>query len=139
MIPDYSFNQSVRVVNVQNTETVRIKDSLWEINLKETTDVAVELIKKELSKRGFQIQDNAKKVLEIRISDVRYSLERAGLGNVDKWIVVLSARTGNGYFKKYQEYNLLEAWGVIFSDFAITKTVAKLLSDENIINYLKND
>ena len=137
MIPEYSFNQSVRVVNVQNTETVRIKDTLWEVNLKETTDVAVELIKKELSKRGFQIQDNANKILEIIISDVRVGLAHVGIFAVNKCTMVLKVRPGNGYFKYYQEYN----HGLLPTncDFTITKTVSAMLSDEDIINYLKND
>ena len=136
MIPEYSFNQSVRVVNVQNTQIVRIEDTLWEVNLKETTDVAVELIEKELSKRGFQIQDNANKVLEIQIVDLRVGLAFVGIV-VHKCTMVLKVRLGNGYFKYYQEYNL---GGLPTNcDFTITKTVSAMLSDEDIINYLKNN
>lgn len=134
MIPEYWFNESVSVVNVQTAETVRVQDTLWEINLKETTDVAVDLIKWELSNRGFLIRDNANKVLEIIMSDVRVGLAAGGFGH--KCTMVLKVRSGNGYYKYYEEYNV--GWLPSNCDFTITKTVAAMLSDEGIINYLKN-
>lgn len=136
MIPEYSSNQSVRVVNVSSTGTVRVQDTGWEINLKETTDVAVGLIKTELSKRGFQIQDNANKVLQVIIGDVQSSLTFRGF-TAHKCTMDLRVKPGNGYFKQYQEYNV----GLLPTncDFAITKAVSAMLSDEDIINYLKND
>ena len=52
-------------------------------------------------------------------------------------ITLLKIKPDNGYFKYYQEYNLGHL--PTNCDFTITKTVSAMLSDEDIINYLKND
>jgi len=53
-----------------------------------------------------------------------------------KWVVDLKVKLGNGYSKQYQKYDIGRRYAF---DFAVTKAVSAMLSDENVINYLKND
>jgi hypothetical protein len=104
----------------------------WMGNLKEWTDVAVEITNRELSARGMTINPEAPKTLQLSILEAIASSGGWGFrGNIS-----LKATTGDGFERVYQG----ESPAMMINrsaDGAIMQAVAAMLRDENIINYLK--
>jgi hypothetical protein len=70
----------------------------WQGNLKEWTDVAVEITKRELKNRGIKISPDSPKTLKLSILEANASTGGWGFrGNV-----ALKATTGNGYERVFQ-------------------------------------
>lgn len=103
----------------------------WMGNLKEWTDVAVEITNRELSNHGMKIAPDASKKIELSILEARASTGGWGFrGNV-----TLKASTGAGYEHVYQGESPSPDI-VRTADGAIMQAVAAMLRDEKIVSYL---
>jgi len=139
-IADISSGNNVNVVNAnQSSEPFLFGEAglgnahKWMGNLKEWTDVAVEITNRELSSRGMTISTRASKTLKLSILEATATTGGWGFrGNVS-----LQATTGAGYEHVYQG----ESPAMIIyrsADGAIMQAVAAMLRDKNIVSYLKN-
>jgi len=138
-ITGFSSGHDVNVVNAsQSNEPFLFGEAglgnahKWMGNLKEWTDVAVEITNRELSSRGMAISTDAPKTLKLSILEATASTGGWGFrGNVS-----LKAATGSGYEHVYQG----ESPAMMINrsaDGAIMQAVAAMLRDKNIVSYLK--
>ena len=137
-ISDFSSAQDVSVINdSQATEPFLYGEAgmgnshKWMGNLKEWTDIAVEITNRELANRGMQINPNASRTLKLAILEANATSGGWGFrGNV-----ALKATTGSGYERVYQG----ESPAMMINrsaDGAIMQAVAAMLRDTHIVSYL---
>lgn len=138
-VTEFRSDQNISVVNTsKSNETFLFGEAgignahKWMGNLKEWTDVAVEITNRELSARGMTINPNAPKTLQLSILEASATSGGWGFrGNIS-----LKATTGDGYERVYQGEGP-SAMINKSADAAIMQAVATMLRDEKIIDYLK--
>jgi uncharacterized lipoprotein YajG len=134
MINDYQTQSIVNVVNTQTREDSRIERfGGVPVNLKETTNVTIQLLKEELAKRGVTFDSTSNKTLRLSVEEL-YHLYYIPGASVCQVTCLLEA--GDGLAKKYQE---VDASGLdIFHacNFAITKIVASIINDQEVRNII---
>jgi hypothetical protein len=136
-IPEFESKNAVKLVNVQtDTESVTFLRSMWDYylaNRQECSDVAIAIVKRELSKRGMQILDNGAKSLKLSVETV----DSSGAGYWEVF-VRLRVEAGNGYIAEYEGTS--DAWtpytATGAADGALSDSVVNMLKDPKIIEYL---
>ena len=141
MMPAMSINKPINVINTQSNDTYKIffgTREIQEVNLREATDVAIQILTDELIKKGAAITQDASKVLKLSISKIQYLPTLWG----SRCEGQLTVETGGGYNNNYVRNNVgYSAGGVprgTSCDFAITRTVAAIFEDGSIMDYLNN-
>uniref|UniRef100_UPI004048AA44 hypothetical protein n=1 Tax=Aliarcobacter sp. TaxID=2321116 RepID=UPI004048AA44 len=137
-IQEFSSNNSVSLINGQeSTNDVEFASkgiAKFTGNLQEWTNIAIQITKRELSKRNMivTVEDPSKK-LKLSIETVK--------GTFGAWVVRteirLTVETGDGYKNSYIGDNRSPASLNRASDGAVMRAVASMLNDPNIISYLK--
>lgn len=126
MIADFKISQSITIQNTGNDEV-----------MKKWTTAIIDCLSKELEKRGATITSNSPIVLKVRVIDKQQNPFFAYWAY--KCYVTIEVETGTGYTK---EFKIDDVSGISLQracDFCITKSVAAILNDEKILNYLKNE
>ena len=126
-IEEFSSNNSISLINEQiSTDDVEFASkgiAKFTGNLQEWTDTAIQITKRELSKRNMNVtNEDVSKKLKLSIESVKGRL------NVE---------TGDGYKNYYIGDNRSPANLYRASDGAVMRAVAAMLNDPNIISYLK--
>lgn len=132
MVGEIKSQLPLEVVNMQKSEIVKIEGGIGDnVNLRKSTDDAISLFKSELQKNGIQIKNDTSRTLGV-------SVDRVVIGGVlvSRCTVFMTAETGDGFQKTFNEYNLSGVDSVFACQFALTKTIASVLNNENIHNYI---
>ena len=134
-IPEFSSSNSITLENIQaSSDDVLFATNMghkWYGNLNSWTDVAIEITKRELTKRGMQITADSAKSLEMAILSARTTSGGWGFRSY----VELKVITGDGYTRKFRGEGpspLLNR----SADAAVMRAVTAMLKDDNILNYL---
>ena len=138
MVPELSASQPVTIVNAQRRKSFKVPigpDDNMKGNLRKWTDTAVEVLKTELKKNDIVISEDAPKVLNLAITKV-YMFSESVMWNA-RCVLYLKVETGDGYSKEFEgnSFSLDGYRGA--SPLAVTKAVAAMLNDDNILGYLK--
>jgi len=105
----------------------------WMGDLHEWTETAVQLTSDELRKRGGRTGPGAPATLTLQVTRANLYWGFASI----RCILHLKATTGEGYVREF-EGNNSSPWTLYRAcDGAVTRTVAAMLEDPEIINYLK--
>jgi len=137
-IKEFTTNNSVSLINVQmSTDNVQFAESginKFQGNLKEWTNTAIEITKRELSKRNMIIKDeNPSKKLNLSIE-----MAKGTFGFfVIRTEIKLLAETADGYKNIYIGDNRSPANLFRAADGAVMRAVTQMLNDPKIISYLK--
>jgi hypothetical protein len=99
-------------------------------DLKQMTDTLVTLLSQELSKRGMVVRDNGEKIIQLQVKSMVMAYHFT-----NRTTITVNVTTTNGYSRDFAETNSSMMYQKSF-DGAITKAVAAILNDEDIINYL---
>ena len=142
-ILEFSSSNAVTLKNVQpsTTETIYAEHNtaIFYANLNAWTDVAIEITRRELEKRGMNVvatpgQATSQKVLKLSVDDADKIVTFATLESTIK----LQVETGDGYSAVYVGRN---KYGVICShynqvDGAMMRSVVLMLRDPRIVAYI---
>lgn len=137
-IEEFSSNNSVSLINGQtSTNDVQFASkgiAKFTGNLQEWTDTAIQITKRELSKRNMNVtNEDVSKKLKLSIETVN--------GTFGSWVIRtelrLNVETGDGYKNFYIGDNRSPANIFRASDGSVMRAVAAMLNDPNIILYLK--
>ena len=136
-ITEFSAKNNISLVNSQKST----KDVLFATqagdkfygNLQKWTDTAIEITERELSKREMNVVKDAPKSLKLSIETVK--------GTLGFWVsrceITLRVETSNGYVNTYIGDNRSPAHMNRAADGAVMRSVAEMLRDKEIIEYLK--
>lgn len=137
-IEEFSSNNSVSLINEQtsNNDVQFAAKGIAKFtgNLQEWTNTAIQITKRELSKRNMNVtNEDVSKKLKLSIETVN--------GTFGAWVIRtelrLNVETGDGYKNFYIGDNRSPASLDRASDGAVMRAVAAMLNDPNIISYLK--
>ena len=123
MVSDFHINQSITIKNTASSE-VFIK---W-------TNATIDFLAKELEAKGATVVDNATRVLKVRITKISQNAFWAYWAC--KCIIILTVETGDGYKKEFTVGNVSGLNLQRACDFCITKAVATILNDKEILRYI---
>jgi hypothetical protein len=132
MVGEIKSQLPLEVVNIQKLEVVKIEGGIGDnVNLRKSTDDAISLFKSELQKKGIEIRNDASRTLGV-------SVDKVVIGGfwVSRCTVFITAETGDGFQKTFNEYNLSGVDPLFACQFAVTKAVALVLNNKNIHNYI---
>jgi hypothetical protein len=137
MVPEFSGSEAVTVVNGYTSPKDLIIGSqgahTWRGDMQKWTATAVGLLQSELGKRGFNVTGGAPKELKLTITRANVYWGFAAI----RCILSLKVETGHGYTQEY-EGNNASGWTLYRAcDGAVTKAVAAILKDKEILAYLK--
>lgn len=138
MVPELSASQAVTIVNAQNRKWFKVPigpNAHMKGNLRKWTNIAVEVLKTELKKNDIIISGGAPKVLKLAITKV-YMFCGSVMWNA-RCVLYLKVETGDGYTKEFEGNNFSVNGYRGASPLAVTKAVAAMLNDGNILGYLK--
>jgi hypothetical protein len=136
-IPEFESKNTLRLQNVQtDAESVTFLRYAWDYylaNRQECSDVAIAIVKRELTKRGMEVSDTGTKSLKLAVETV----DSRGTVYWDV-IVRLRAEAGNGYIAEYEgSSNTVTPYGARgAADAALSYSVANMLKDPKIMEYL---
>ena len=100
-------------------------------DLRQITEVSVTLLSEELTKRGMIVRTDGDKTIRLKIRNM-FGVYHIGIFRAS---MVLSVAVANGYLRDFFETN--SSWNYQRSfDGAISKVIAAVLNDENIVKYL---
>ena len=137
-IEEFSSNNSVSLINGQTpTDDIQFASqgvTKFTGNLHEWTDTAIQITKRELSKRNMNVtNEDVSKKLKLSIETVT--------GTFGVWVIrteiSLNVETGDGYKNFYIGDNRSPSGLYRASDGAVMRAVAAMLNDPSIISYLK--
>ena len=126
MLADFKINQSI---TIQNTGT--------EESFINWTNSTIDCLSKEIEKRGASITNDSPIVLKIAVTNKHQNFFYAYWAY--KCIISFRVETGSGYAKEFEIYDVSGLSLQRACDFCITKAVAAVLNDKNIVSYLKNE
>jgi hypothetical protein len=135
MVSHFQSNSSIHIVNTQTEGVVKIENSdagIMNVNLKQATDAAVALFRKELEKKG--IKHDA-----LSGNTIGMSLEKFYKGNylfAFGCTATLKVETSSGLSKKFKEHNISGIGLPQACNFAITKAVASVMNDQDIRRFI---
>jgi uncharacterized lipoprotein YajG len=100
-------------------------------DLKQITEVSVTLLSEELAKRGMIVKTNGDKTIRLKVKNMfivyHFYVFRA--------TIVLSVEATNGYSREFAETNSSGLYQRSL-DGAISRVIAAVLNDEDIVKYL---
>jgi hypothetical protein len=138
-IPEFSSKNEVTLVNGQtNAEAVtflRMGVHYYLANRQECSNVAVAVVKREITKRGMQVVDGNARTLKLSV--VSLSSDTGGL--TYDVVIRLSAHAGNGYSADYEGRcsGGVSGYQAHFAaDVALNESVIAMLKDPKIQDYL---
>ena len=139
-IPEFSANNTVAVVNAQpstlEVEYGKQNYKLWVANLHDWTDAAVAMTERELKKRGLQVSKASERRLNLSILTVR-RVNTGATGTETQ--TLMRVETAAGYVVEYTgratTYFLSDQERQ--TDYSFMNAVEQLLSDKEIVSYLK--
>lgn len=137
-IAEFSGDTIVSLVNGQPSIEERLyhKQSKYHANFNAWTDVAIQIVNRELTARGLSIQEGAGKQLTMSIEDV---LTETGWTQIQTR-VIMKVDTGDGYSSQYigRNHSVMAANLKRQADGAVMRAVAAMLADPEIVMYLTN-
>jgi hypothetical protein len=107
----------------------------WFANRQQCTTVAIAIVRREISKRGMQVVERSPRTMTLSVESMRVDRGFAS----SQVVVKLSAKAGNSYSAEYEGtgntgptlYAVDRA-----ADVALSDSVAKMLGDPKIVEYL---
>lgn len=137
-IAEFSGDARISLVNGQLSDEERLyhKQSKHHANYNAWTDVAIQIVNRELTARGLSIEDGADKQLTMSIEDV---LTETGWTQIQTR-VIMKVETGDGYSSQYigRNHSVMAANLRRQADGAVMRAVAAMLGDPEIVAYLTN-
>ena len=136
-IPEISANQPITIINDQPSDEYTLVYSQgfhkWQASMKQCTEIAIQMLSKELENRGVQVAEGSEKTLKISVTNLAGFMGFARItGKVNLKVV-----TGDGYMNIYDVKNPTP-WTIDRAlNGAISLAIVELLNDEKIRNYLK--
>jgi hypothetical protein len=104
----------------------------WMGDMQKWTETASDLLKSELEKRDFIVNENADKKLRLSVTRANIYWGFAAI----RCILFLKVETGDGYIFEY-EGNNASGWTLYRAcDGAVTKAVTALMKDSKVLDYL---
>ena len=146
-VPDGSVQEfrGASTISIKNfceqTKPVKMENFLGDrtyADLVQATDIAIQVLEEELIKNGFSIDEMAEKEIKMSIENISYSRTYFVYFYTFRATTTLLVETGEGYKRRYNGYNVGGSMDKAYRtcDGSITKAVASMLNDQNIINYL---
>lgn len=136
-IIEFSSNGEIALVNNQpmTDEVVYCSKLDMYANYNKWTDVVIQILNREITKRGMKVTISAPKSMKIA---VKYAKTDVGFSRVETHIV-MAVETASGYKKEYIGRNKSFMGAVVTrqTDGALMRAVAKMLNDPEIVKYLK--
>ena len=137
MVPDFTSNHAVAVINAQTSGKVELIGSQgfhkWMGDLQLWTDTAIGVLENELQMRKITVTGDATKELKL---SVRHASVHFGFASI-RCVLDLEVETGEGYRKEF-EGNNSSPWTLYRAcDGAVTRAVEAMLNDEDILKYIK--
>lgn len=145
-LPKISINNPVRLVAEHNNMPLPVRictveTGVYQTKMDDLTDAAVAALKDVLNRKNIQLNDDAKKILYISISEAYCVIERLSFSqSVYKFTVKLTVSSDNDIIiKEFMGSHGTESARAGNSSIseAINFAVCEMLKDEEIINYLK--
>ena len=137
-IKEFKSTQSIAVVNGQPSteETEYLSNGIhsWYANLNKWTDVAVDVTKKELSKRGMSVTSSSGKKLTLAFISCNSDMGMWSAGNS----LMMTVSTSDGYKNQYTSTASI-AWVPKMQDhidYLASNCVVQMLNDPKIIAFL---
>ena len=139
-IPEFSSTNTVVILNAQastaEVEYGKQNYKLWVANLRDWTDAAVAMTERELKKRGLQVSKTSERKISLSVITVR----RVNIGMTStETQTLMRVETGAGYKAEYTgkaaTYFLSDQERQ--TDYSFMNAVEQLLSDQEIVSYLK--
>ena len=139
-IPEFSSTNTVAILSAQ-TSTAEVEYGkqnykLWVANLRDWTNAAVAMTERELKKRGLQVSKDSERKIHLSIVGVR-RVNTSATGTETQ--TLMRVETGAGYTKEYigkaTTYFLSDQERQ--TDYSFMNAVEQLLSDQEIVGYLK--
>lgn len=135
-ISEFTGSATVTLINNQPNEEEQLyhKQSKYHANYRAWTDVAMQIVQRELETRGFTVQDDGDKTLSMSIIHV---LTETGWTQIQTQ-VTMKAETGSGYNSDFigRNHSVMAANLKRQADGAVMRAVAAMLSDPAIAAYL---
>lgn len=136
-IIEFSSNGEIALVNNQPIADEIVYCSKLDMyaNYNKWTDVAIQIIDREITKRGMKVATSAPKSMKIA---VKYAKTDVGFSQVETHIF-MAVETDSGYKKEYVGRNKSFMGAVVTrqTDGALMRAAAKMLNDSEIVKYLK--
>lgn len=104
-------------------------------DLKQWTETAIAITKREIIKRGLHVNDNSSKKLKLSVDSAKGTFGFA----VIRIETTLKAETSDGYFNEYIGDNRSPATIYRAADGAVMRAVAEMLRDPKIVEFLIED
>ena len=102
------------------------------INLKNTTDLAIDIFKDEVSKNNVIFTNNTDRYLKVKVEKI--------IINIGFWVskctAFLSIETGDGFKEIFDQYARSGLSPIIACEYALPRVVAKSLNNDFIRNYI---
>jgi hypothetical protein len=137
-IPEFSSKNGITLqndhMNVDNVMFMRSGMHYYLANPHECSDMAVAIVKREITKRGMRVGEDNARSLKLSVESIST--------DVGWWkhdiVIQLTAITGSGFRNDYEgRGGNGSGWGVYeAADVALSDSVAKMLSDPKIVDYL---
>jgi len=133
-IPSFSVSEPIRIVNAQTSSSdviLPVPPYKLIINHKQYTDTAIKLLAGEIEKRGGKIAEDASKVIEVSIIDIK-------IATTVKYrcIIHFTVGTGDAYFKGFEAAG--GGWDYEKAiDLAMANVVVEILNNDRILRYLE--
>lgn len=126
MVEDFQVNQSITIQNTGDSEI-----------LKKWTASTIDFLVQELEARGATIVSNAPIVLKVGITDTH---ENAFFSYwAYRCSIFLKVETGKGYVKEFKIDDVSGSSLQRACNFCVTKSVAAILNDKKIFEYISNE
>lgn len=135
---EFSLSSPVELVNAQHDDGDKIflRSGLarFHANYAEWTEVAIQILERELVKREGSLADGAKKKIMV---SVVYAASEVGFVKTETR-VGMKAVLSNGYEKTYQgtNNNVMGAVNLRQVDGALMRAVAEMLNDPEVVDFL---
>lgn len=137
MVPDFTGQKSIRIINAQETSNVQLfylagfHKYLGDMRL--WTDTAVGLLQSELGKRNIQVTNTAAKTIKLKITHANVYQGFASF----RCILALEVETSTGYKKTFEGNNTSPWTAYRACDGAVTLAVTAMLNDNEILRFIK--
>lgn len=134
-IIEFSSNAEIALINNQPKVDEVLYNSMFNLhaNYNKWTDVAIQIIDREITKRGMKVAAPAPKSMKVAVT---YAKTDVGI-NV-KTEIIMAVETDSGYKKEYVGKNVSYGGGNVMrqTDGALMRVVAAMLNDPEIIKFL---
>lgn len=137
MVPDFTSNNAVAIINAQSPGKVELIGSQgfhkWMGDLRLWTDTAIGVLENELQIRKVSVTGDATKELKLSVTHASVFFGFATI----RCVLSLKVDTGEGYSREF-EGNNSSPWTLYRAcDGAVTRAVEAMLNDEEILSYIK--